>query len=82
MTARIDNERKFTNWEELPDKGRKYWLDIVGRLGWRARYVKIVDSEEKTFFFRRFITRKENWLRHTKNSLRIKVIRKQREDEP
>jgi len=51
MTARIDNERKFSNWEELPDDGRKYWLDIVGRLGWRARYVKIVDSEEKALLF-------------------------------
>jgi hypothetical protein len=51
MTTRIDNERKLPNWEELPDGGRKYWLDIVGRLGWRARYVKIVDSEEKPLLF-------------------------------
>ena len=51
MTTRNDNERKFQNWEELPDDGRKYWLDIMGRLGWRARYVKIVDSEEKTLLF-------------------------------
>ncbi|MBI4764330.1 MAG: hypothetical protein HY787_06975 [Deltaproteobacteria bacterium] len=51
MTSRIDNERKFPNWEDLPNEGRKYWFDVEGRLGWRARYVKIVDSEEKTLLF-------------------------------
>ena len=51
MSTRPENERKFPNWEELPDKGRRYWLDVVGRLGWRARYVKIVDSGEKTVLF-------------------------------
>ncbi len=51
MSTRAENERKFTNWEELPDNGRRYWLDVEGRLGWRARYVKIVDSGEKTVLF-------------------------------
>lgn len=51
MSTRTENERKFPNWEELPDNGRRYWLDVVGRLGWRARYVKIVDSGEKTVLF-------------------------------
>ncbi|MEM7827061.1 MAG: hypothetical protein QXQ40_02455 [Candidatus Aenigmatarchaeota archaeon] len=34
------NERKFTGWEELPDGGRRYWLEVKGRHGWKARYVK------------------------------------------
>ena len=51
MTSRDQNERKFPNWEELPDGGRRYWLDILGRQGWRARYVKEVDAEETTLSF-------------------------------
>jgi hypothetical protein len=51
MTSRIDNEQKFSNWEDQPNQGRKYWFDLEGRLGWGARYVKIVDSEEKTILF-------------------------------
>ena len=51
MTTRIDNEGKFPNWEELPNGGRRYWLDVKGRLGWRARYVKVVDLDEKTVLF-------------------------------
>lgn len=44
MSAREQNERKFPNWEELPEGRRRYWLDIPGRHGWRARYVKEVDD--------------------------------------
>lgn len=48
MTTRSQNEKKFGNWDELPDDGRRYWLDVSGRLGWRARYLKEVDAEETT----------------------------------
>jgi hypothetical protein len=48
---RIDNERKFTSWEELPDGSRKYWFVVKGKLGWSAKYVKIVDKEEQTISF-------------------------------
>lgn len=48
---RQKNERKFGNWEELPNGGRKYWYDITGRLGWLARYVKEVNIEEETVRF-------------------------------
>ena len=51
MTTRAQNEKKFRNWEDLPDGGRRYWLDVFGRLGWRARYVKEVDREEVTVRF-------------------------------
>lgn len=51
MATRTENELKFPNWEELPDEGRRYWLDVEGRRGWRARYVKIVDLTEKTLLF-------------------------------
>ena len=45
---RRENERKFGHWDELPDGRRRYWYEVPGRMGWRARYVKEVDSEEKT----------------------------------
>jgi len=45
---RAANERKFVNWEHLPSGGRRYWLDVPGRRGWRARYVKEVDKNENT----------------------------------
>ncbi len=51
MPKRSDNERKFPSWEDLPDGNRRYWLDVPGRFGWRARYVKLVDSSENTIFF-------------------------------
>lgn len=45
------NERVFKNWEELPNGGRRYWYEISGRLGWKARYIKEVDAEETTTRF-------------------------------
>lgn len=48
---RIENEKKFATWEELPDGSRKYSFKIEGRSGWSAKYVKIVDQEEKTISF-------------------------------
>lgn len=54
MTAaerRSQNERAFPNWETLGGGGRRYWLDVAGRSGWRARYVKEVDGNEATLRF-------------------------------
>jgi len=45
------NERKFGNWEELPGGGRRYWYEVRGRHGWKARYVKEVDAFERTVRF-------------------------------
>ena len=51
MGTRGQNEKKFGNWDELPGGGRRYWLDVFGRLGWRARYTKEVDGNETTLRF-------------------------------
>jgi hypothetical protein len=51
VATREQNEQKFKNWILLPDGGRRYWYDIAGRCGYRARYVKIVDATEKTLRF-------------------------------
>ena len=51
MSTRRQNERKFGNWQELPGGGRRYWYELIGRQGWKARYVKEVDGEEKIVKF-------------------------------
>jgi len=51
MSTRAQNEKKFRNWEALPNGGRRYWLDVFGRAGWRARYAKEVDGQEETLRF-------------------------------
>ena len=51
MSTRTQNEKKFGSWEELPGDGRRYWLDVSGRSGWVARYLKEVDAKETTLKF-------------------------------
>jgi hypothetical protein len=51
MGKRPQNEQKFSRWENLPDGGRRYTLDVPGRLGWLARYFKEVDADERTVKF-------------------------------
>ena len=48
MGTRAKNERLFTHWQSLPSGGRRYWLDVPGHQGWRARYLKQVDVIERT----------------------------------
>ena len=45
------NERKFSDWENLSNGGRRYWLEINGKYGWKARYVKEVNALEETTKF-------------------------------
>lgn len=51
MGTREQNERKFSNCEILPPGGRRYWFDVLGKQGWKARYVKEVDADEVTMRF-------------------------------
>jgi len=51
MASRAQNERKFKDWEELPNGGRRYTREFAGRAGGRARYIKEVDSNERTVRF-------------------------------
>lgn len=50
-SKRRQNEKKFGSWEGLPNGGRRYWYDVDGRHGWKARYVKEVDTTEGTLRF-------------------------------
>ena len=51
MASRSQNERKFRHWEQLPNGGRRYIREFVGRAGGRARYIKEVDVNERTIRF-------------------------------
>lgn len=51
VSTRKQNERKFSQWDELPGGGRRYRLDVPGKLGWLARYLKEVDANETTLRF-------------------------------
>ena len=62
MGNRTQNERKFGSWESLPDGGRRYVLEVLGRYGWRARYIKEVDSVEQTIRFYQEIYNNHNQL--------------------
>jgi hypothetical protein len=48
---RAQNEKKFKHWEKLSDGGRRYTLEIAGRSGWKARYIKEVNAKEETVRF-------------------------------
>ena len=37
--------------EGVGDGGRRYFYEIIGRYGWKARYIKEVDASEKTVKF-------------------------------
>jgi hypothetical protein len=51
LNTRAQNEKKFRNWDDLPSGARRYWIDVHGRVGWRARYLKEVDAQEVTLRF-------------------------------
>ncbi len=51
INKRQENENKFPNFEEREDGSRMYWFEIEGRMGWKAKYLKIVDQEEITLSF-------------------------------
>ena len=51
MASRQQNEAKFATWQQTPDGGRVYGLEVRGRHGWTARYLKQVDREENTLRF-------------------------------
>jgi hypothetical protein len=48
MAKRDKNERRFPNWEDLSDGGRRYVRRIKGRQSGYAYDVKIVDANEIT----------------------------------
>lgn len=47
----IKNEKEFDTWIEKEDGGRVYSFEVAGKLGWKAKYLKEVCSEEVTIKF-------------------------------
>ena len=35
----------------MPGGGRRYWYEVKGRHGWKAKYIKEVDAMEETVKF-------------------------------
>ena len=62
MSTRAQNEAKFSVWEDIPGGGRCYQLDVAGRHGWSARYLKEVDASETTLRFWQEIYDEQNRL--------------------
>lgn len=51
INKRLQNEKKLPNWEKLSDGSKKYWFEIAGRMGWKAKYFKKVDENDITISF-------------------------------
>lgn len=52
----------FLFWENINGIGRRYWFEINGRYGWKARYVKEVNEFEETVSFYQEIYNEKNEL--------------------
>ncbi len=42
---------EYEGWIEEGDGGRIYSFEILGKLGWKAKYLKEVNNEEVTIRF-------------------------------
>ncbi len=62
IQKRLKNQKEFPNWTENDDGSRKYWFEVKGKLGWKARYVKETNSEEITIRFYQEIYNEANVL--------------------
>jgi hypothetical protein len=62
MASRQQNEKTFGKWEELPDGGRRYTREYLGRAGGHALYIKEVDASEVTIRFAQEIYDREGRL--------------------
>jgi hypothetical protein len=48
MATREQNERRFKNWDDFADGGRRYWTDRRGIVSGFQRMIKVVDANERT----------------------------------
>lgn len=48
MATREQNEKRFPNWLDLPDGGRRYWHERKGRVSGFQRMIKVVTEDETT----------------------------------
>ncbi len=60
---RQKNEAEYEFWVEKENGNRIYSFEISGKMGWKAKYLKEVDSEEETIRFWQEIYDEKNSLR-------------------
>lgn len=48
MANRLQNEKRFQQWLDLPDGTRRYWTDRPGAVSGFQRMIKVVDANEIT----------------------------------
>ncbi len=48
---RAKNEADFENWIDQENGNRIYSFEIIGKLGWKAKYLKEVKSNEEIIKF-------------------------------
>jgi len=48
IATRKQNEKRFPNWLDLPDGGRRYWSERDGAESGFQRMIKVVDKDEQT----------------------------------
>jgi hypothetical protein len=68
-------------WRDLPDGGREYSSELKGHSGWRARYVKVVDTEESTVRFYQEVFDGEGRLREIHEKYPVDLGHRQVESE-
>ena len=79
---RRQNETKFGVWEELSTGGRRYWYEVKSRSGWKARYVKEVDEDERTEkFYQEIYDEEGNLWKFMKSIPLTKAIRRSKGSE-
>ena len=79
------NEKKFPHQLELSGGGRRYWYEVKGKAGYKARYVKEVDDKEETTKFYQEIYEEEGILveiheKYTINKGQLKVKKEIKDD--
>jgi hypothetical protein len=79
MGTRAQNEKKFGSWDNLPGGGRRYRLEVRGRLGGLPNTSKKWTRTKRQFGFgRRSITIMAIWSKSTRNIPWIKGTKKRR----
>lgn len=60
---RFKNEREYETWIQKEDGGRIYSFEVIGKFGWKAKYLKEVDYNEVTVRFWQEIYNQDNILK-------------------
>ena len=71
LKKRLENEKEYNAWDELENGERIYYFEIVGKYGWKSKYLKHVDNNENTLRFWQKIFDENNILKEIHNKYPI-----------